>query len=91
VGGKLDFHNIQGRDFPEDLPDYRLLVHCGACMWNRREMLSRILRCAEAGVPITNFGMAIAYSLGVFERALSPFPDALETYHRLRKAHPPSS
>ncbi len=55
-------------------------------MWNRREMLSRILRCRQAGVPITNYGLTIAYSLGIFERALGPFPAALETYHRLRDA-----
>jgi hypothetical protein len=51
-------------------------------MWNRREVLSRILHARRAGVPITNFGMAIAWSLGVFERALAPFPDALEAYRR---------
>ena len=45
-------------------------------MWNRREMLSRILRCQQAGVPITNYGLTIAYSLGIFERALEPFPAA---------------
>ena len=50
---------------------YKLVIHCGACMWNRREMLSRILRCQQAGVPITNYGLTIAYSLGIFERALS--------------------
>ena len=49
-------------------------------MWNRREMLGRILRCREAGVPITNYGLAIAYSLGIFERALEPFPAALELF-----------
>jgi hypothetical protein len=49
-------------------------------MWNRREMLSRIARCQQAGVPITNYGLTIAYSLGVFERALTPFPAALEAY-----------
>jgi hypothetical protein len=46
-------------------------------------MLTRILRCRQAGAPITNYGMTIAYSLGIFERALEPFPGALETYHRL--------
>jgi hypothetical protein len=49
-------------------------------MWNRREMLSRILRCQQAGVPMTNYGLAIAYSLGIFERALEPFPAALELW-----------
>ena len=84
VGGKLDVRSVQGRDFPDDLSPYKLIVHCGGCMWNRREMLTRILRCRQAGAPITNYGMTIAYSLGIFERALAPFPGALETYHRLR-------
>jgi [FeFe] hydrogenase H-cluster maturation GTPase HydF len=53
VGGQLHFQHVQGHDFPQDLSPYRLVVHCGACMWNRREMLSRILRCQQAGVPIT--------------------------------------
>ncbi len=76
VGGKLDFETVQGRDFPDDLSAYRLVIHCGACMLNRREMLSRIWRARSAGVPITNYGLAIAFSLGVFERALEPFPGA---------------
>jgi len=80
VGGKLEFDHVQGHDFPADLARYRLVVHCGACLWNRREMLSRILRCRQAGVPITNYGLTIAYSLGIFERALEPFPAALELY-----------
>lgn len=75
VGGELAITNSQGRDWPTDLPSYKLVVHCGACMWNRREMLARILHSREAGVPITNFGMAIAWSLGVFARALAPFPE----------------
>lgn len=84
VGGKLEFDNVQGHDYPEDLSPYRLIVHCGSCMWNRREMLSRILRCRQQGVPITNYGVTIAYSLGIFERALGPFPSALEEYRRFR-------
>jgi [FeFe] hydrogenase H-cluster maturation GTPase HydF len=80
VGGKLDIVTVQGHDFPQDLSPYKLVINCGACMWNRREMLSRILRCRQAGVPITNYGLVIAYSLGIFERALGPFPAALEAY-----------
>jgi [FeFe] hydrogenase H-cluster maturation GTPase HydF len=80
IGGKLEFTHVQGHDFPDDLSPYRLIIHCGACMWNRREMLSRILRCRAAGVPITNYGLTIAYSLGIFERALEPFPAALDIY-----------
>ena len=80
VGGRLEFTNVQGHDFPEDLPEYKLVIHCGACMWNRREMLSRIMLCRDAGVPITNYGLVIAYSLGIFERAIAPFPAAWEAY-----------
>jgi hypothetical protein len=52
-------------------------------MGNRREMLSRILACRKAGVPISNYGLTIAYSLGIFERALRPFPAALEIVQEL--------
>ena len=87
VGGKLEFTSVQGHDFPDDVTPYRLIVHCGACMWNRREMLSRLIRCRKAGVPITNYGLTIAYSLGIFERALGPFPAAMEAYHAMRRGH----
>jgi [FeFe] hydrogenase H-cluster maturation GTPase HydF len=80
VGGQLRFTHVQGHDFPDDLADYQLVVHCGACVHNRRAVLSRIDRCLRAGVPVTNYGMAIAFSLGVFERALTPFPAAKEVY-----------
>jgi [FeFe] hydrogenase H-cluster maturation GTPase HydF len=80
TGQKIHFKHVQGRDFPDDLSPYKLVIHCGACMWNRREMLGRILRCQQAGVPITNYGLTIAYSLGIFERALQPFPAALEYF-----------
>ncbi|MBN2289237.1 MAG: [FeFe] hydrogenase H-cluster maturation GTPase HydF [Candidatus Glassbacteria bacterium] len=78
AGGELEFTVVQGHDFPADLAGYSLVVHCGACMFNRRELLTRILRCRAGGVPVTNYGLAIAYSLGIFERALEPFPAALE-------------
>lgn len=78
VGGKLDFQFQRGHDFPENLSEFKLIIHCGACMWNRREMLSRIYKARLAGVPITNYGLTIAYSLGIFERALQPFPETLE-------------
>ncbi|MGD0887767.1 MAG: [FeFe] hydrogenase H-cluster maturation GTPase HydF [Acidobacteriaceae bacterium] len=89
TGVKLEFETVQGRDFPEDLSSYKLVVHCGACMWNRRQMLSRILQCRHAGVAITNYGLTIAYSLGIFARALEPFPSALAGYRALAgaKAH----
>jgi [FeFe] hydrogenase H-cluster maturation GTPase HydF len=84
VGGKLEVDTVQGHDFPEDLSPYRMVIHCGACTFNRRAMLSRILRCKQAGVPITNYGLAIAYSLGIFERALEPFPAALDLVRSAR-------
>ncbi len=83
TGVKLEFETVQGRDFPEDLASYKLVVHCGACMWNRRQMLSRILQCQHAGVAITNYGLTIAYSLGIFARALGPFPMALAGYRAM--------
>ncbi len=73
-GVDLEFVHRQGHDFPDDLSSYQLIIQCGACMLNRREVISRILRCREAGVPITNYGVAITYALGVLDRALSPFP-----------------
>jgi len=78
VGGKLNIEHMQGHDFPEDLTDWDLVIHCGGCTFNRRAMLGRIMRCREQGVPITNYGLVIAFSLGIFERALQPFPAALE-------------
>jgi [FeFe] hydrogenase H-cluster maturation GTPase HydF len=81
VGGALEFTHVRGHDFPSDLGGYNLVIHCGACMSNRREVLTRIERCHAAGVPITNYGLTIAYSLGIFARALQPFPAALALYH----------
>jgi [FeFe] hydrogenase H-cluster maturation GTPase HydF len=80
VGGKLEFDFVQGHDFRSDLSGYSLVIHCGACTINRREVMTRILRCREQGVPITNYGLAIAHSLGVLPRALVPFPAAWEIY-----------
>ena len=84
VGGELNFSHVQGHDFPDDLSPYKLVIHCGACMWNRKEMMSRIMHCQEAGVPITNYGLVIAFSLGIFERALGPFPEILSEYLEMR-------
>jgi [FeFe] hydrogenase H-cluster maturation GTPase HydF len=80
VGGKLEIDYTRGYDFPENISEYELIIHCGACMWNRRTMLSRILKARQASVPITNYGLTIAYSLGIFERALQPFPSALKVF-----------
>lgn len=84
VGGDLHFTHVKGRDFPADLSPYKLVIHCGACMWNRQEMLNRIRECQRQGVPITNYGLVIAYALGILERALEPFPEALAAYREAR-------
>ena len=84
VGGKLQVDNVRGHDFPKNISDYKIIIHCGACMWNRREMLSRIMKARRAKVPITNYGLTIAYSLGIFERALQPFPAALDVFLKAR-------
>ncbi len=85
VGGPLKIDFTAGRDFPDDdLEKYDLIVHCGACMWTRREMLSRLMRCRQAGVPVTNYGITIAYTLGVLERALKPFPELKEIVERAK-------
>jgi [FeFe] hydrogenase H-cluster maturation GTPase HydF len=86
VGGKLEIESTRGHDFPKNIADYKIIIHCGACMWNRREMLSRIVKAKEANVPITNYGLTIAYSLGIFERALKPFPAALDIFRESQKA-----
>jgi [FeFe] hydrogenase H-cluster maturation GTPase HydF len=82
VGGELDVSVSSGRDYPDDLGKYRLIIHCGACMLNRREMLNRVQRAREARVPITNYGVAISYLQGVAKRTLSPFPAALLALER---------
>lgn len=86
VGGELRFDYVQGHDFPQDLSAHHLVVHCGACMLNRKEVQNRLLRCKRAGVPMTNYGLTIAYSLGLFERALEPFPTALDAFRGGAKA-----
>ena len=82
TGCELEFVVYQGHDFPANLGDYKLVIQCGGCMTNRREILSRIERCRIVNVPITNYGVAIAYSLGKFERALRPFADSLDYFMR---------
>lgn len=72
TGKQLDFEYTSGGDFPEDLSGYRLIIHCGACMLNEREVLYRMNCAIDAGVPFTNYGTAIAYMNGILERAVKP-------------------
>ena len=71
TGKDLIIDNISGHDFP-DISKYSLVIHCGACMTNRREVLSRILISSRKGIPITNYGIAISYCLGILPRAIKP-------------------
>ncbi|MDO5579780.1 MAG: [FeFe] hydrogenase H-cluster maturation GTPase HydF [Planctomycetia bacterium] len=75
IAPDLEIGHVQGHEFPatsKELARWDLMIHCGACMWNRREMLCRINRCLDAGIPITNYGLAIAFMLGILERAVEP-------------------
>ncbi len=81
VGGDLRIDTCAGRDFPENLKDYQLVIHCGSCMLTRRETLFRIQKARQAGVPITNYGACISVTQGVIERVLAPFPSALKAFH----------
>lgn len=68
VGADLQVEVVSGADFPDDLTPYDLIIHCGACMFNRRHVLNRIARSREQSVPITNYGVAIAALLGILDR-----------------------
>ena len=74
-GAEPVFHFTSGSDFPQDLSPYRVIVHCGGCMLNQAEMKHRIRLAAEAGVPIVNYGVAIAGMHGVLRRSLALFPE----------------
>lgn len=73
TGRDVNFVFTSGGEFPDDLSPYALVIHCGACMLNEREMQSRLCRAAEQSVPITNYGIAIAQIHGILDRALQPF------------------
>lgn len=83
TGKEFQFDTSSGNGFPDDLENYQLIIHCGGCMLNRREMKSRIQRAVEAGVPIVNYGVLIACIKGILERSLQPFPEALKILKEL--------
>ena len=72
TGKNLIIENFAGHEFPY-ISSYKLIIHCGACMTNRREILSRILKANEAGIPVTNYGITISYCLGILDRAMRIF------------------
>ncbi len=67
---QLEFHFTSGNEFPEDVSEYKLIVHCGGCMLNEREMRSRLRSAADQEIPMTNYGIAIAYMKGILERSV---------------------
>ena len=75
TGKKFAYEFTSGAGFPEDLSGYGLVVHCGGCMLNEREVRSRERMAAESGVPFTNYGILIAYMNGILKRSLHPFPE----------------
>jgi len=74
VGGDLEFNWSSGTGYPENLEEFKLIIHCGGCMINRRQMLYRIEQARAKGVPIVNYGVFLAYVHGILDRALEPFP-----------------
>ena len=78
TGKNLNFSFVSGTEFPEDLSPYRLVIHCGGCMLNPREMKYRIQCSLDQNVPITNYGIVIAYVSGILKRSLEPFPGIAE-------------
>ncbi len=78
IGSNIIIEHSAGRDYPDNLSEYKVVIHCGGCMLTRHEKLNRIAKAKQAGVPITNYGILISYVQGVLKRVLSPFPAALE-------------
>ena len=69
-----EFVFSSGTEFPEDLSAYKMIIHCGGCMLNEREMKYRLACAKEQNIPITNYGIAIAYMQGILKRSVEPFP-----------------
>ncbi|MCL2220312.1 MAG: [FeFe] hydrogenase H-cluster maturation GTPase HydF [Chitinispirillia bacterium] len=75
LGDSVTIDICGGRDYPQNLSDYSLIIHCGSCMLTRREMMARIREAVNKNVPITNYGMAISYFQGVLDRVIEPFKE----------------
>ena len=75
---KPSFSFTSGTEFPENPEEFRLIVHCGGCMLNEKEMQSRISKATQAGVPVVNYGIAIAHMNGILRRSIALFPDVLK-------------
>jgi predicted GTPase len=74
TGKKIEYDVVAGLDLlPRQVTDYSLVIQCGGCMITRRQLHNRLLPAIQAGVPVTNYGMAIAYVQGIYDRAIAPF------------------
>lgn len=80
TGKDFEFVYSSGYSFPKNMDEIKLVVHCGACMLNKSEMMYRISQVVEKEIPIVNYGVLISYVQGIFERALEPFPLAKMIY-----------
>lgn len=78
TGKKLEIELSSGREFPEDLSPYALIIHCGGCMLNEREVRYRMKCAQDQGIPITNYGITIAYMQGILRRSVELFPPLME-------------
>lgn len=78
TGRELAFDFTSGTEFPDDLSSYRMIVHCGGCMLNAREMKYRVQCAVDQGMAITNYGVLVAYLRGILKRSLEPFPDIVQ-------------
>jgi [FeFe] hydrogenase H-cluster maturation GTPase HydF len=86
VGGSIRFDYCYGHHFPENISAYDLVINCESCSLNGSELASRLICCTDIGTPVTNYGLAMAFSQGMLERILEPFPKALEVCRLLRSS-----
>ena len=75
TGIEPEFCFTSGTQFPDDVSEYKMVIHCGGCMLNEREVRYRLRCCEDQGVPVTNYGILIAYLNGILKRTVEPFPD----------------
>lgn len=86
TGKNVNFFVHSGREYPENIKKYKLIVHCGGCVITRNMMLRRIEKAKELGIPIVNYGVIISYLHGILDRALEPFPEAKILYEEIENA-----
>ena len=85
TGKELIFEYVSGSSFGDDLTQYALIIHCGACMINRNEMMHRIDTAKQNNIPVVNYGILIACVQGILDRVLEPFPLAKMTWDEVKE------